>query len=226
MPPLRSTTSPAAKVSEPISAARSSLAHEVGRRTDRDELLPERLEVGGAGVGVGEVEVPGPLVRAVDAVRDERLDVVEGVLHLLVQPQAEVTVPPLERARAGLQLRQHHPAVARAGAPPEVMGVEERHRPPAPRQLGGRRQPRVAATHDHHVHRTRELRRWPPDAVSPCPATALGAGSPRSAGSSTAMLVTDLAIRRWIARYEHLNRRIRLRSPRRATDSIGGEWIR
>ena len=38
---------------------------------------------------MGEEELPGPFVRTVEAVGHQRLDVVEGILHLLVEAKPE-----------------------------------------------------------------------------------------------------------------------------------------
>ena len=131
MPPLRSTTSPAANSDDPISAARSSPRTTWAGDPIDVELGRQLVEVGGAAVGVGQVELAGALVRAVDgAVGDHLLDVVEGVLDLAVQAQPQLAVGALERPRPRLQLGEHHPAVAGGRAPTEVVGVEHDHRRP------------------------------------------------------------------------------------------------
>ena len=116
-------------------------------------------------------------------VGDQRLDVVEGVLHLLVQAEPELAVA-RARACAG-------PAFSSGSTIPPLRVLAPHPRSwasssatdrPRRGELGGGREPGVAAADHHHVRPHPGAPPWPPGAASRCPATALGLGSPRRAG--------------------------------------------
>ena len=110
---------------------------------------PERLRAPGA---VGDLEAARAHVVALDATRPGKLlDEVEGILDGLVHPTAQVAVAGGEGARSGLELGQHHAAVAGAGADAQGAAVQHRHRAAPGRQLGRRRQAAVAAADDDDV---------------------------------------------------------------------------
>ena len=95
------------RAGEPTEVSSAASASQVGRRS----------------LGVADVQLAAALVGAVDGLLgDEGLHVVEGILHELVQAQPQLAVAVLEGPRAGLQLGEHHAAVAGARRPSRGRG--------------------------------------------------------------------------------------------------------
>ncbi len=154
MAPVRSSTTPARKAVEPISSAQVGLGHEADRLTQLAAVLVghgrQRLDVG---LVVGQVELSAAPVVAVEGlVGHQRLQLVEGLVHLLVHPGADRPVAGAQPTGTGLELGDHHPAVAGAGAAPQRVTIDHHHRAPVSGQDPGRGQPAVARAHHHHVH--------------------------------------------------------------------------
>ena len=120
---------------------------------DRAELVAQGREPGGAAAECVEVELPGPFVRAVEAVGHQRLDVVEGILDLLVEAKPELAVPSPRACGAPPSARAAPSRRCACSPPTEVVGIEQGHRS-APRASSvAAESPAVAATDHHHVRR-------------------------------------------------------------------------
>ena len=108
--------------------------HEADRLTRVGVLLRGLAEVGHEAGGVRQVQLAGARVVARDRlVGDQRLDPVEGLVHLVVQPGSERAELAGQRGRAALQLGDDHAAVAGVRPPPEALLLEHddrRARPP------------------------------------------------------------------------------------------------
>ncbi len=106
---------------------------------------------------VGQVELAAPQVVAVELLLgDEGLDVVEGLVHLVVQAKTDRPVLLLEPGRPRLQLGDDHSAVTGAGPEPEWIPLDHHHGSAGARQLTGGGEAAVARPHDGDVDRCRQ----------------------------------------------------------------------
>ncbi len=111
-----------------------------------------RPESGDVGAVVGQVQLAGARVVAVDLLfGDERLDVVERVVDLVVEATAGRPVLLLQRARSGLELGDDHAAVPGAGPDADRIAIDHDDRATGAGQLPAGSQAAVACAHDHHV---------------------------------------------------------------------------
>jgi hypothetical protein len=110
---------------------------------------------------VGEVEVAGPRVVAIDSIGLNRfLDEGEGVEAGAVKLATAVTISLEQRDGTDLEPGMHHAAVAATRAPAELVLLEQRDGAAAPRQARRRHDPGIASAYNDDIDLGRKRRRW------------------------------------------------------------------